>query len=46
MNLNLGNLGAILAVVVLVLAVVFVVLGQLPLMAGVLIALLAVARLT
>jgi hypothetical protein len=41
-----NSLGAILAVVVLVLCIVFTVLGQIPLMIGVLLAMLAVARLS
>lgn len=40
------SIGSVIALVVLVLAVVFIVLGRLPLDVGVLVALLAVARLS
>lgn len=40
-----SGLGAVIALIVLVLAIVFVWLGQLPLLVGVLIGLLALARL-
>jgi hypothetical protein len=40
-----SGLGAILAVVILVLAIVFIVLGQLPLMIGLFLAGLALCRL-
>lgn len=46
MQLNLSGLGAILAVIVLVLCVVLVAVGQMPVLIGVLIAALALARLT
>jgi hypothetical protein len=46
MTLNLGSIGAVLAIVVLVLSIVLVVVGQLPWMLAMLIGLLAVARLT
>lgn len=45
MNLNLGSLGSILAIIVLVLAIVLCASGQLPLLIAVLFTLLAVARL-
>lgn len=41
-----SGIGAIIAVVVLILAIVFVVIGQMDLKVGGLIALLAIARLT
>jgi hypothetical protein len=43
--MNFSSIGSIIAMIVLVLAVVLVVVSQLPLTVGVLIALLAVARL-
>ncbi len=47
MNVQLQplSLGSILAIIVLVLAVVFIAIGHLPLVTGLLIAALAVARL-
>lgn len=41
-----SGLGAVLALIVLVLAIVFVVIGQMDLKVGALLAILAVARLT
>ena len=41
-----SGIGAIIAIVVLILAIIFVVIGQMDLKVGGLIALLAVARLT
>jgi hypothetical protein len=46
MTLNLGGVGSILAIVALVLALVFGVIGHLPWVVAGLIILLAVARLT
>jgi hypothetical protein len=45
MNINLGSLGSVLAIIVLVLAIVLFAIGQLPLLFAALFALLAVARL-
>lgn len=46
MTLSLGSIGAVLAIVVLVLAIVLFAVGQLPLIMAGMFALLAVARLT
>lgn len=46
MNINLGSLGTVIAIAVLVLAIVFIAIGQLPPIVGGLIALLALARIT
>ncbi len=45
MTVNLGSIGAILAIIVLVLAIVLAVVGQLPLLMAGLFILLALARL-
>ncbi len=46
MTLNLGSIGSILAIIVLVLAIVLFAVGQLPLMLAAMFGLLAIARLT
>jgi hypothetical protein len=44
--MNINSLGSVIAIVVLILAVVFVAIGQLPALLGILIGGLAIARLT
>jgi hypothetical protein len=46
MNASINSIGAVIAVLVLVLAVVLTIIGQLPITITSLIALLAIARLT
>jgi len=45
MNVNLSSVGSIIAIVVMILAIVFAVIGQLPILIAVLIVGLALARL-
>ena len=45
MNINLSSVGSIIAIVVMILAIVFAVIGQLPILIAVLIVGLALARL-